>query len=256
MHRDLQGLGRRRHCRRRSCLDGPHPGALLVPAAHGEDAGALVFSEAVPVAGFDGPLLALVSGEGSPELSVDGGAWTVSAAVSEGDLLQLRQTAHSASNTPRTASVLLGTSVVEWKVSTGSLEGAPLVTSTPSTTAVCGAPWQYDADGRVEVSSSEPVEFSVEAAPGDPLPIGIHVDSTSGEVDWSPAVRDRGLQRFVLVARAGAARAFQRVEVRVQCGAPIAVGCGCTGGLAWPSWMLLVLTATVALRRRPRERAP
>lgn len=77
-----------------------------------------VTSNVVTVSGFDGPLTASVSGQGSPQVRVGAGAWVTSGDVNPGQTLQLRLTTSAANSTTRIATLVLGTATVNWEVTT------------------------------------------------------------------------------------------------------------------------------------------
>lgn len=77
-----------------------------------------VTSNSVTVNGFDGPLTAVVSGQGGVELRVGGGAWTTSAQIDPGQSIQLRMTTANAFETAYVASVSVGTYTTSWTVTT------------------------------------------------------------------------------------------------------------------------------------------
>lgn len=78
----------------------------------------VVTSNSVTVSGFDGPLTASVSGQGSPELKVGSGSWGTSVAVEPGQSIQLRMTTSPDPSTAREAVVSLGSAVSAWSVAT------------------------------------------------------------------------------------------------------------------------------------------
>jgi hypothetical protein len=148
--------------------------------------------------------------------------------------------------------------------------GAPLIVSSPVATGECGRPWRYDDDGRVDVQSADAVTFVVEQQPGLPLPAHLSIDPSTGEVHWQPTTRDRGLQRFAVVARSTSGQAIQPIEVNVLCDNGLAVGCGCQasggthrtiaeqGGLRWAGtgvFAVLIYRRVRGQRRRARETA-
>lgn len=81
----------------------------------------LVMSSAVTVSGFDGPLTISVSGTGSPQLQVGGGAWVTSAAINPGNTVRLRLTTANSYGTARSAQVTLGTYSTSWSATTATV---------------------------------------------------------------------------------------------------------------------------------------
>lgn len=78
----------------------------------------LLTSTIVTVNGFDGPLNIAVSGNGSPQLKVNTGAWGTNASIQPGDTVQLRLTSASDFETQRSASLVVGALTVPWHVTT------------------------------------------------------------------------------------------------------------------------------------------
>lgn len=78
----------------------------------------LVMSNTVTITGIDVPVFVRVSGDGSPEVSINAGGWVTSGFITSGQTLQLR--VMSAAGSVEASSVLLnvGTSAAEWTVTT------------------------------------------------------------------------------------------------------------------------------------------
>ncbi|WP_125182708.1 hypothetical protein [Minwuia thermotolerans] len=83
---------------------------------------ATVSSDPVTPSGYDGPLAVSVSGQGSPALSVNGGAWGASATIDPGDSVRLRLTTSSDTGVAHSATVNLGAGSDVWSVTTGTYE--------------------------------------------------------------------------------------------------------------------------------------
>lgn len=66
-----------------------------------------------------------VSGDGSPQISVNGGAWGTSAAISNGQTLAVRLTSSPLFTTARTATVSIGDTQDVWSVTTRAGDGTP-----------------------------------------------------------------------------------------------------------------------------------
>lgn len=78
------------------------------------------------------------------------------------------------------------TGTFEWNTKIGSFKvvstpTAPTITSTPTTSAVVGAPYSYDADNTVNVTGTQPITFSFTG------PSGFNVNASTGLVSWTPA---------------------------------------------------------------------
>ncbi|MCB9983913.1 MAG: hypothetical protein H6861_09640 [Rhodospirillales bacterium] len=78
----------------------------------------VVASNIVTITGIDGDCPAFVSGSGSPQISVNSGAWLTSTTISPGDTLQVRMTTSASVNTAQIASVTVGTVSDDWSVTT------------------------------------------------------------------------------------------------------------------------------------------
>lgn len=85
----------------------------------------VVESDIVTVSGFNEELSVSISGEGGPEISIDGGAWTTSGTINAGQSLQLRLTSGNGWNVERTASVVLGDVTIDWSVGTSEEDTTP-----------------------------------------------------------------------------------------------------------------------------------
>lgn len=98
--------------------------------------GALVNSTTVTINGITGSVPISISGAGSPEYSIAGGAWTsASGTITNGQSLRLRQTAASSTGVTNTASVTIGTSTVNWDITATVTD--PCALSSPSPGSVC-----------------------------------------------------------------------------------------------------------------------
>jgi hypothetical protein len=104
-------------------LGHPDPDAFSFVSLVEQALGIVVTSNVVTVTGFPGLLVATVTGDGSPVLRVDGGAWGTSVTISAGDTLQVRLTTSGSVNTTSTAAVVIGATTAKWQVTTvrGSL---------------------------------------------------------------------------------------------------------------------------------------
>ncbi|MGQ8365234.1 M12 family metallo-peptidase [Glaciecola sp. 1036] len=63
---------------------------------------------------------------------------------------------------------------------------SPIIVSTPNTEADVGEAYTYDADNRVDIEGTEPVEFTLEQSPET-----MQIDST-GLITWTPTVNELG----------------------------------------------------------------
>jgi hypothetical protein len=78
-----------------------------------------------------GALSVSVSGAATAQISINGGAWATSGAITSGQTLQVRLTASSSVNTLLTATVTVGPSSTNWTVTTGT--AGSLLFETPTT---------------------------------------------------------------------------------------------------------------------------
>lgn len=85
----------------------------------------LVTSNIVTITGIDAPTNVTISGDGTPQYRINGGAWGTTGQISNGQTLQLRLTSGSA-GTMHTALVMVGgSSQVAWNVSTVGADTTP-----------------------------------------------------------------------------------------------------------------------------------
>lgn len=102
------------------CIEQPDPGCApnsfsFTPAVNAVRS-SLITSNAVTPIGCGTSSLALVYGEGSPQLSINGGAWANSGTLNPGDTIAIRLTSKSGYNQITTARLSLGTMESSWTV--------------------------------------------------------------------------------------------------------------------------------------------
>jgi hypothetical protein len=78
----------------------------------------LTTSNAVTITGIDAAAAVSVSGDGAPQIRIDGGSWTTSGTISNGQSLEARLTSASAKDTTRSAIVTVGGVSDTWSVTT------------------------------------------------------------------------------------------------------------------------------------------
>lgn len=83
-----------------------------------QELGTMVESETLVMQGLSGPQSVIISGDGSPEFRIDGGAWITSGNIDSEQTLQLRVTSDSASDTLRTVSFSIGSNNDNWSITT------------------------------------------------------------------------------------------------------------------------------------------
>jgi len=91
-----------------------------------------------------------LTGSGSPQLSINGGAWVTSGTVTGGDEIRLRQTTSGILSTARTAELSVDGSSVTWSVTTGVSSACTLSQSF----AGAGAIWGFYPNDRVSLGVS------------------------------------------------------------------------------------------------------
>ncbi|MFP4402358.1 MAG: BspA family leucine-rich repeat surface protein [Candidatus Nanoarchaeia archaeon] len=87
-----------------------------------------ITSNSLTPTGYDGPLSVSVNGDGSPQISINGGSWTTSTSMSPGDSIEVRLTSSSSYDTTSQATVDLGDYSTTWSVTT---EESSVVTEDP-----------------------------------------------------------------------------------------------------------------------------
>lgn len=98
-----------------------------------------------------------VSGQGSPQISINGGAWGTAGTISNGQTLQARMTTSASNSTTQTATVTTGGQADNWLVTTGTASGNDSYTklllhlennvtdSSPSARAVTNTAMTFDS---------------------------------------------------------------------------------------------------------------
>lgn len=116
------------------CVD-KVPDAFSFTNATGVPLNVREVSNTVVLSGFDTgvALNVIVSGQGSPEISIQGGEWTTGGTIENGQSLRVRLTAAGSGNVTRTAAIMVGDASVNWSVTTSNNFCAPLgATQLPS----------------------------------------------------------------------------------------------------------------------------
>ena len=93
-----------------------------------------------------------VSGPGSPQISINGGAWASSGTMNPGDTLQVRQTTSASNSTTQTDTITIGNTTGTWAVTTQAA-GTEIFRTTGSYTGNLGGLTAADADCQTEASS-------------------------------------------------------------------------------------------------------
>ncbi|MBN8995376.1 MAG: hypothetical protein J0H94_09125 [Rhizobiales bacterium] len=80
----------------------------------------LTTSNSINITGIAGGVSVSVSGAGSPQFSIAGGAWTTSGTITNGQSLQLRLTSNAAQSTANVVDIMVGTASDNWSVTTNN----------------------------------------------------------------------------------------------------------------------------------------
>src|SRR5262249_38702892 len=118
----------------------------------------------------------------------------------------------------------------------------------------CGTPYRYSADRVPQVVGDPPFVFSAQGVAGAPLPDGFAVDSTTGEVLWTPKADQVGTHEIELKVSGPGGEEVQTLRITIECaGANQAhVNCGCsTGPMGLLSLMLLAFAPVGLMKRKP-----
>jgi len=144
----------------------PNPGTFsFVDISTGVAWNTVTAATAVTPTGFNGPLRASVSGQGSPEISIAGGTWSSQEGIiTPGQTLAVRLTSANAPATAYSAAVTVGSYQTTWTV-----------TSTPNPTAfnfanVSGVSWNTTtpAAALTPTGYNGPLRVKIEGSVGSP----------------------------------------------------------------------------------------
>lgn len=102
------------------------PDAFSFTDVTGQALNTLITSNTITINGINSATPVSVSGAGSPQISIAGGAWATSGSITNGQTLQVRLTSANAFSTARTATVDVGGVTDVWSV---------------TTTGACSLPW-------------------------------------------------------------------------------------------------------------------
>ena len=94
------------------------PDPFAFPSFSNLELSTLVTSAAVTPTGYLGPVPVTVTGSGSPQLSVNGGAWVSAGTLNPGESLQLRTTTSGSYGTAFNVNVSAGDTDATWSVTT------------------------------------------------------------------------------------------------------------------------------------------
>lgn len=100
----------------RKCVADSEPDALTFTDVTGAQLSTVIESNTITVSGFNEPLAVSVTGQGSPQISINGGAWGTSGTINGGETLAARLTASAAYLATLTATVTVGGASDSWSV--------------------------------------------------------------------------------------------------------------------------------------------
>lgn len=81
----------------------------------------LTAASSITITGITEAAAVAVSGDGNPQVRINGGAWGTSGAITNGQTLEVRLTSANAASTARSASITVGAGSADWSVTTESV---------------------------------------------------------------------------------------------------------------------------------------
>jgi len=166
------------------------PDSFSFTSVSGAATDTLISSNIVTISGVTDPVSFSISGDGSPAVSVNGGAYVTSGTITNGQTVQVRLTSAVISNATRTASLNIGDVTGSFSVSTGAADTTPdsfsftPVTSAAQSTVIISSEITITGinfPAATTISGSGTPQFSVNSGPW----------STSGNVSNGDSVRVR-----------------------------------------------------------------
>jgi hypothetical protein len=127
---------------------------------------------------------------------------------------------------------------------------APVFTSSPTTSAFCGAPYHYSGTHTPDVTGTGPFAFTVAPIPGSALPAGLTVDPATGDFGWTPSKADVGTHPVIVSVSNADGTATQTFSIVVECKDDQKVAVGCTSAPGEAMWLVLLLTFARKYRSR------
>lgn len=165
------------------------PDALVFNALTGQSVATLVTSNTVTIAGIAGTASVGISGDGTPEFRINGGAWGTTGSVVEGDTIQLRMTT-GAPSTQHVVTVVVGLGSAEWEVATVGADTTPnAFTFSDVTAAATSTLTTSSAITITGINSATPVSVSGDGSPQIRINGGAWVTSGSISNGQTLAVR-------------------------------------------------------------------
>jgi hypothetical protein len=103
-----------------SCADSSDttPNSFSFTDVTNQELNTLITSNSISITGINAPTAVSVSGNGSPQVSINGGGWTTSGSISSGQTIRVRLTSANIGSTQYVATVNIGGEVDIWRVTT------------------------------------------------------------------------------------------------------------------------------------------
>lgn len=132
----------------KKCVSDEEPDALAFTNVTEATVSTLTPSNTITVGGFNQELPVSIVGDGSPEFSIDGGAWAASGMINVGQTLQLRLTSAAVAGATRIATITIGAATMQWSVT--SAPTRIFLTTAGSASWTVPANWN-SANNKIEV---------------------------------------------------------------------------------------------------------
>lgn len=94
------------------------PAGLTFTDVTGQALNSVITSNSATITGITGSVPVSVSGDGSPEVRINGGSWVSSGTITNGQSLEVRLTSSGSNSTMRSATVTVGSGSDQWDVTT------------------------------------------------------------------------------------------------------------------------------------------
>lgn len=94
------------------------PAGLTFTDVTGQALNTVITSNSATITGITGSVAVSVSGDGSPEVRINGGSWVGSGTITNGQSLEVRLTSSGSNSTMRSATVTVGSGSDQWDVTT------------------------------------------------------------------------------------------------------------------------------------------
>ena len=168
---------------------GPAPFSFIDQT--GVASGAVITSNAVTITGIGAAVAVSISGNGTPEFRIAGGAWVTNGSITDGQTLELRLTSSGAHSTIHSATVTVGTLSDQWDVTTGAPTGP---TGCPNIGDVCHNGSIFAGDTNMYVTDANQ-STSIRWATLRQTNSGAH-SNTDGAANQAWIVANRALSQY------------------------------------------------------------